>query len=87
MKRIVQRTTVSSDGSIHLDLPVGKEEAGLEVQVTVESVGGADKQTMSAADLLNSGLVGMWADRKDIGDSREFARRLRERAQTRSRDK
>jgi len=43
------------------------------------------KATLTAADLLQSGLVGMWADRTDIGDAREFARRLREHAQTRRR--
>ncbi len=30
------------------------------------------------------GVLGMWADRQDIGDSVEFARRLREQAETRS---
>lgn len=44
------------------------------------------KTLLTAADLLQSGLVGLWADRTDLGDSREFARRLREQAQTRSRD-
>ena len=44
-----------------------------------------NKRPMIAADLLNSGLIGMWADRTDIGDSREFASRLREQAQTRRR--
>jgi hypothetical protein len=37
----------------------------------------------TAADLLASGLVGIWADRTDIGDSREFARKLRDDAQHR----
>jgi len=41
------------------------------------------RASMSAADLLQSGLVGMWAHRTDMADSREFARRLREKAQTR----
>jgi hypothetical protein len=36
--------------------------------------------------LRASGLVGMWQDRQDIGDSSEFARRLRERAQKRNRE-
>ena len=44
-----------------------------------------EKRPLTAADLLASGLVGVWADRTDIGDSREYARRLREQAQTRSR--
>lgn len=38
---------------------------------------------MTARDLLQSGLVGLWADRTDIGDSAVFARQLRERAEQR----
>jgi hypothetical protein len=45
----------------------------------------SDKGLMTAVDLLQSGLVGLWADRADIGDSQQFARRLREQAQTRRR--
>jgi len=40
---------------------------------------------MKARDLLHSGLVGMWAKRRDIGDSIAFARKLRKQAQTRGR--
>jgi hypothetical protein len=40
---------------------------------------------LTASELLASGLVGLWSNRTDITDSREFARRLREQAQTRSR--
>ena len=43
------------------------------------------KRPLTAAELFASGLVGLWSDRTDITDSREFARRLREQAQTRSR--
>ena len=38
---------------------------------------------LTAADLLQSGLVGIWADRTDLGDSADFARRLREKAERR----
>lgn len=38
---------------------------------------------MTGKDLLNSGLVGMWAKRKDIGDSVAYARKLGTQAQTR----
>lgn len=44
------------------------------------------KRPMNATDLLNSGLIGLWADRADFGDSQEFARRLRQQAQTRRHD-
>jgi len=36
-----------------------------------------------ASELLNSGLVGVWKDREDIGDSSEFARKLRARVERR----
>ena len=36
--------------------------------------------------LRASGLVGIWRDRQDIGDSTEFARQLRDRAQKRQRE-
>lgn len=36
--------------------------------------------SMTAADLLTSGLVGLWADRTDIDDSLVFAQQLRQMA-------
>lgn len=86
MKRMVVTARVSSDGVLHLHLPIGQTEADKEVKVTVEAATPPveKRQTLSAYDLLHSGLVGMWAQRSDIGESREFARRLREQAQIRS---
>jgi hypothetical protein len=86
MNRIVVNATVGSDGNLHLTVPVGAAETGTEVQVTVEPLGLGAKRTLLASDLMRSGLVGIWADRTDIGDSRELPRRLREQAQTRRRD-
>jgi hypothetical protein len=40
---------------------------------------------LTGKDLLNSRLVGIWAKRKDIGDSITFARKLRDQAQSRGR--
>ena len=39
MNRIVMKSKVSSDGILHLSLPVGLADANQEVQVTVESFG------------------------------------------------
>jgi hypothetical protein len=36
---------------------------------------------LTARDLLESGLVGLWADRDDMGDSVEYARQLRREAE------
>ncbi len=57
---------------------------GQEVEVRLSTIS-ARKPSLSAQDLLSSGLVGIWADRADIGASREFAQRLRDEAQTRKR--
>ena len=48
--------------------------------------GNPAKPVMTARDLLNSGLVGIWKNRKDIGDSRAFAAELRKRVQRRTRE-
>jgi hypothetical protein len=64
-------------------------------QATVESSSGcspasADGKPTTGKELLEalqrSGFIGAWKDRADIGDSAEYARRLRERSQTRERD-
>jgi len=38
---------------------------------------------LTARDLLESRIVGLWADRDDIGNSLEYARRLRREAEHR----
>jgi hypothetical protein len=42
-------------------------------------------QELTARDLLQSGLVGLWADRDDIDDSLSFARQIRQEAEHRRR--
>ena len=76
------KKTVEKDGEIVLTgLPVKRGE---HVKVTVEAESiQPPRRHMTARDLLDSGLVGMWADREDIGDSLEFARQLREKMQRR----
>lgn len=83
MNRLVVKTKVGSDGKVHLDLSVGEQDAGTDVLVTVEPAALAAKRALLAADLVQSGLVGMWAERTDIEDSHAFACRLRRQAQTR----
>lgn len=45
------------------------------------------KKPVSGRDLLaaleSAGIIGMWADRRDIGDSSEYATQLRRQAQQR----
>ena len=43
----------------------------------------SEKQEPKYRRLLDTGIIGLWKDRTDIGDSSVFARRLRARAQSR----
>jgi len=45
----------------------------------------AHSQELTACALLQSELVGLWADRDDVGDSLAFARQLRRQAEHRRR--
>lgn len=68
---------VARDGKIELE-PGANLPDGAEVIVLFEGV--ADRKHSTAQDLLNSDIVGMWADRVEIVDSASFAREIRERA-------
>ena len=48
MNRIVIERRVSNDGSLQLDLPLGPDEAGLEVRITIEPLN--HKKTMTQAE-------------------------------------
>jgi len=78
-----QKVTVQRGGVINLRSQKFKPGTTAEVIVLVEDEDRKSVQRMTAADLLKSGLVGMWAGRKDIGDSLEFTRSLRKRAEKR----
>ena len=43
----------------------------------------SDGRELTARDLLESGVVGLWADRDDIGNSLEYAHQLRREAEHR----
>lgn len=85
MKVIKLQKVVEEDGYLNLDgLPCKKGDS-VELVLSIESAPPAERPVMTMQDLLDSGLVGLWKDRTDIGDSAEFARRLREEAQHRRR--
>jgi hypothetical protein len=74
------QTIVQKEGEIHLTgLPFKKGER-VDLTVTLP------KHPITARQLLRSGLLGLWAERMDIGDSTVFARHLREQAQQRQQE-
>ena len=73
---------LNKDGELSVNgLPFKK---GDRVKMTIRKEVATKKRTpLTGKRLLESGLVGIWEDRTDIGDSVEFARKLREKAQRR----
>jgi hypothetical protein len=75
---------VVENGEIRLKrgrvLPEGAQVVVVVMQdPSPDEVGG-----VTGAELLTSGLVGLWANREDIADGGEFARELRRKAERRS---
>ena len=78
MDAIRVHTELERDGELVLtDLPWRKGQR-VELILLAEPAAGPRRKAMTARDLLESGLVGLWKEREDIGDSSEFARRLRD---------
>lgn len=78
-----QKVTVKRGGIINLRSQTLKAGDTAEVIVLVENNKKTKGKIVTAADMLQSDLFGLWADRKDIGDSLEFARSLRRQAELR----
>jgi hypothetical protein len=55
----------------------------LDYLTKLENQTAPDGTIRTAADLAKSELVGIWADREDIKESRSFARQLRKEAEHR----
>lgn len=91
MQAIRLEETIEEDGKLILDgLPVFK---GQHVELLLlyrepTRISSPDKaqpkKKLTARALLESDLIGLWADRTDILDSATYARELREQAQRRS---
>ncbi len=78
---IRQQAIVQANGSIEIhssDLTPGQ---AVDVIVIVKPVAKPNRARLTARHLLESGMIGLWEGREDLGDSLAFARQLREQAQ------
>ena len=81
MEAIRVQQTVRENGELTIvNLPVQK---GQQVEILLLFTPLAKRPRLTAKQLLNSGLVGLWKDRTDITDNLAYARQLREQAQKR----
>ena len=71
---------VMPDHTLMVHVPDDFPTGPVSVTITPKTA----RKRSTAQDLLNSDIVGMWADRTDITDSTEFARELRRKAWSRA---
>jgi len=85
METIRLEQTINKNGEIHFkNLPLLE---GQKVEVIISfSSSSQPKKNLTARELLNSDLIGLWENRSDITDSLEYANQLREKAQRRDYD-
>ncbi len=78
------RSKVQADRRLEIqipkDVPLGPAEVVVLIFPEQPEVA---RKPLTAGDLLRSPLFGLWKDREDIGDSLEFARKLRAEAEQR----
>jgi hypothetical protein len=79
MDSVILKGVITTDGRLEVDLPADLPPGPVEIEIRQTKVTG-----VSLGELLESGLVGLWADRTDIEDNAEFARNLRRRASRRA---
>jgi hypothetical protein len=85
MEAVRLHRVIEKDGELLItDLPCKKGQH-VEVIVLTEAQKMIPPAPLTAKQLLESGLVGLWQDRQDILDSAAYARHLREEAQQRQR--
>jgi len=81
MEALRLHSTVERDGEIHLTGLPCKKGQRVEMIVFVEGPESRSRPCLTARQLLSSGLIGLWKDRTDIGDSAAYARYLPDQAQ------
>jgi hypothetical protein len=83
MEAVQVQQAMARDGEILITgLPYKRGQA-VEVIVFLPSTTPQPHARLTVGQLRRSGLIGLWEDRDDIGDSSVYARKLREQAQER----
>lgn len=84
MQAIRLKHIIKKSGELHLTNLLVEEGQQVELLLLFTPKAKARiKKQLTARQLLNSDLIGMWKNRTDITDSPEHARQLREQAERR----
>ncbi len=74
---------LAKDGEVVITGLPYKRGQSVEIIVLPQPTTPPPRARLTVGHLRRSGLIGLWQDRQDIGDSSVYARQLREQAQRR----
>jgi len=80
MDEIHVSAVMDKDGELSVNAKGLPFKKGEQVEITIKGMTPYDYPNSTAEHLLKSKLVGLWKHRTDIGNSAEFARKLRQKA-------
>ena len=83
MEALRLHTVIENTGEIVVTGLPYTEGQHIELILLTQDSATSEKVRMTAEQLLNSELIGLWKNREDIADSGAYARQLREQAEKR----
>ncbi len=83
MEAVQVKQVITKDGEVLLTGLPFKKGQSVEIIVFLQPTTPPPRARLTVGRLRQSGLIGLWQDRDDIGDSCAYARHLREQAQQR----
>jgi hypothetical protein len=83
MEAIRIQQVIAEDGEVSITGLPYKTGQLVEIILLPQPLKTVSRSRLTVRQLRQSGLIGLWKDRDDIGDSVAYARQLREQAQQR----
>ena len=83
MEAVQVQQVMAKDGEVLITGLPYKKGQSIEILVFLQPTASSPRARLTVGRLRRSGLIGLWQDRGDIGDSSVYARQLREQAQQR----
>ena len=83
MEAVQVQQVMARDGEILITGLPYKRGQSVEITVLLQPTIPLPRARLTVGQLRRSGLIGLWQDRDDLGESSVYARQLREQAQQR----
>ncbi|MBI2804250.1 MAG: hypothetical protein HYX68_04605 [Planctomycetes bacterium] len=74
MNRMIVKSRIGSDGNLHLNVPIGPDDAGRVVRIIIEPENGKTKTQQEYLDFINA-TAGAWQGDFERPEQGEFEER------------